>query len=197
MTFTHNINSVISDVDDVQDDVRSELRKRVGGAMRVMYEDARSYIIQDPNARGRLLNNLSLDERNLVFSINTSLDYAPIVEFGSGSKTNEEYQYGNRIPPEWPSEASSLPVQMPFDEPDIPKNRSHPKFNAFVSHIVDWMKEKGVLPQTGDLYFSATLIAEEIIENGSFAHPFLRPAYYDNQRRVVNAAESALSKVVR
>jgi HK97 gp10 family phage protein len=200
MTFSHNISDVISDIDDVQSDLRRNVRRYVGAAMKVMRDDAIQYIIQDPNARGQLLQSLSLEEQNLVFRVGTNVPYAPIVEFGSGKKgakaAQMEYQYGNQVPPEWPSESSSVPPQFPFDAPDIPNNRGNPKFNAFVSHIADWMTEKGIRPETGDKWFSATLIAEEIIANGTHPHPFLRPAFYDNRRAVTAAARTAVSQSV-
>lgn len=211
LQIEHNVGSVISSVEDVQSDLDRELEKRVGAAMRVLWADARQYVLNDPNTSGALFRSIKNDSdtagTELTWRVYTDpklAAYAAVVEFGSGKRTNIPYKKGNNVPVGWPSIGSSVPMGFPFESPDIDYNddnpvntEGHPTFYGFVKYIEEWMKEKPIDPHTGDFFTSAALIAATIVDRGNFAHPFLRPAWFDNELQIKRAAKNALRNAVR
>ena len=207
-----NIESVVASIDEVKDDLRHELKKRVGAAMRVMWADARHYVLADPNVSGQLFSAIQRDSdigvEELDFRVYADLglaSYASIVEFGSGSRTNIPHGSGNSVPGTWPSTGSAVPVGFPYESPDIdyneespPQTKGNPEFYGFVKHIEQWMRAKeSVEPYTGNYFVSAAFIAASIIERGNFAHPFLRPAWFDNELKIKRAARNAVRNATR
>lgn len=209
LTITSNADSVISDIEDVKGDIRHEFRKRVGAAMRVLWADARQYVLNDPHHTGDLFQSIRNDSdtggRKLSFRVFADMrraEHAAIVEFGSGSRSNVPYDTSAMVPPDGPG--SARPIGYPFEAPDIDYNEDNPlntsnspTFYGFVKHIEEWMRTKPVTPLTGDYFASAALIASTIIERGTYAHPYLRPAWFDNELAVKRAARNALRNAVR
>ncbi len=205
-----NIDSVIKSVDDVQDDIKTEFRRKISNAVRVMWKDALGYIASDPHVSGELMKNTkfnsSINDTSMEFSVEVDMaprrsEYAAVVEFGSGLKTNTPFEGSEPIPPDM---YDSVPSDFPYESPDIPYNTEDPhdtqgyeKFYGFTKHIEEWMKTKPITPKSGDYFISAAYIAAEIIEKGNYAHPFLRPAYFDNELLIKEAAQNALRSVAR
>jgi hypothetical protein len=203
-----NIDSVIKSVDDVQDDVQSEFRRKVSNAVRVMWKDALGYIASDPHVSGELMQNTefteSIDSTSMEFAVEVNRrrsEYAAVVEFGSGLKTNKPFEGSEPIPPDM---YDSVPSDFPYESPDIPYNTDDPsdtqgyeKFYGFTKYIEEWMRTKPLTPKSGNYFVSAAYIAAEIIEKGNYAHPFLRPAYFDNELLIKEAAENARRSVAR
>lgn len=208
MNIDHNIGSVVRDVEDVKDDIRGELRKRIGAAMRVLWADARSYVLQDPHHTGDLFSAIGRDSNTsgpkLSFSVSADLglaEYAAIVEYGSGTNSNIPYDSAATVPP---GMEDSTPPGYPFESPDLDYNDDNPintsgyeDFYGFTKYIEKWMRTKPVKPNTGDYFASAALIAASIIDNGNYAHPYLRPAWFDNERKIKQAAINAVRNVGR
>lgn len=195
--ISHNVGSVISDIDDVKRDIRGEMRKRVGAAMRVVWADAKQYVLNDSHNTGQLFSALKTDNdmggERLEFSVYTDASIAPyaaIVEYGSGSmRSNISWRNSRQMPPPDPENA---PPQYPFDSPDI-KNIS-----GFAYYIEQWMIQKGVSPRKYNSRRAASLaIAKTINDRGNYAHPYLRPAWFDNELRVKRAARNAIRNAVR
>jgi len=211
ISIDSNVGSVIQSVDDVKDDLRDEFEKRVGAAMRVLWSDTRQYVLDDPHTSGGLFrsikNDSTMGDVTLSFKVYADTElaaYAAITEFGSGQRTNIPFERGNNVPGSWPSIGSSVPVGFPYEAPDMDFNEDnpintggYPKFYGFVKHIEDWMHEKGVMPMTGDYFASAALIAATIIRRGNYAHPFLRPAWFDNELQIKRAARNAVKNATR
>jgi hypothetical protein len=211
LSVEHNVGSVIASVEDIENDLRSELRKRVGAAMDILQSDVRNYVLDDPNTTTNLLRAIKQDESTsrteLGWSVYADLDsaaYAAIVEYGSGSRTNIPFSRGNRLPPAWPSIGSSVPVGFPYESPDMdyneenpPNTQGYPDFYGFVKGIEEWMRTKPVSPMTGDYFISAAFIAEAIIERGNYAHPYLRPAWFQNELLIKRAGKNAVRNAVR
>lgn len=203
-----NIDSVIKSVDDVQDDIKTEFRRKVSNAVRVMWKDALGYIQSDPHVSGDLMTATQFKELDntdgMEFRVEVNrrrAEYAAIVEHGSGLKTNIPFEGSASIPS---GVSSSTPADFPYESPDIPYNTEAPqdtqgyeKFFGFTKYIEEWMRTKPLTPKTGSYFVSAAFIAAEIIEAGNYAHPFLRPAYFDNELRIKEAAQNALRKVAR
>lgn len=207
INFGSNINDVIDSIDDVADDLRHEIRKRVGRVMTMLKQRARQYVASDSNYTGKLLDSIenSVQEGSSHIQFKVSTDsriapYAAIVEFGSGSRTNDPWR-GSEFPP--PMETTP-PSGFPFESPDIDYNKENPynmtgyaSFAGFVGHIEEWMATKPVEPKSGDLFTSAVAIAKTIIERGNHAHPFMRPAWFDMELQVRNAARNAVRNATR
>lgn len=203
-----NVGEVIDSINDVKHDLRYELKKRVGAAMDVLWQDARQYVKKDPDTTSHLMNAVKRDESTtggtLTFRVRadmTMAPYASIVEFGSGSRTGIPYKGGNSIPASWPDVGSSMPKDMPYESPDInhkmtnpAQTEGYPKFYGFVKHIEEWMRAKPVAPESGSYFISAAYIASAIIRRGQHAHPFLRPAWFDNRLEIKQSAKTALDK---
>jgi len=190
---SHNIGSVISDIDDVKDDFRHEMRKRVGAAMCVVWADAKQYVLSDPQTTGDLFTALQREQdtsgEELEFSVYTDATIAPyaaIVEFGTGRY--DEWR-GSR--PVGPPVGDEMPPQYPFDTP------SESELPIIASYIKQWMIAKGIQPEKGSIQASSMAIASKIVDQGQYAHPYLRPAWFDSELQVKKAARNAVRNAVR
>ena len=190
-----NVQTVINDVGDVKDDLRDQMRRKVHGAMRVLEADARTYIEQDADWRGNLARSLSTDvERRpdgpvITVSVGgAQAPYAPFVEFGTGDRTE---QTSGRAPSSGLlMEPDAYPANFPYDSPDLSP--------GMVASIVEWVETKPIVPDNDiteqELGYR---IAATIANNGTYAHPFMRPAWFHNELRVKQAAHNALRKATR
>lgn len=193
VSIDHNVDDVIGDIDDVKDDLTAEMVKRVGAAMRVLWADAKHYVLTDPNASGQLFSALGHDtdvtRKGVEFSVYTDASIAPyaaVVEFGSGSRSDVGWREApNAGPP------SMYPPRYPFDAPNIDN------ISGFAYYIEQWMREKGVPPEYGSYRTSALAIAKTIDDRGTYAHPYLRPAWFDNELQVKRAARNAVKNATR
>lgn len=206
-----NVNAVIRDIDDVKDDLRYEMNKRVGRAIETLEAGVRQYIIRDPNYSTKLLRNIDsdteIDTNEISFSVfvnTTIVDYAAVVEFGSGDRTNQSFpKGGNDVPNGWPDTGSAVPRSFPFNAPNIDYNFQNPydmegynDFYGFVKAIEEWIIGKPVQTLFAP-YVSAVLIAKAIIDKGNYAHPYLRPAWFDNKQLIIKSAKNALKNATR
>ena len=193
--ISHNIDQVISDIDDVKDDLRDEMRKRVGAAMAVLQADAAAYILGDPHVTGQLFSALkgesTTGRSELEFRVYTDASIAPyaaVVEFGSGPNSNISWKGSRQMPP---PDADDTPPGYPFSAPDIDN------ISGFAYYIEQWMKKKGVPPKYDSYRASALAIAKAIDQHGNYAHPYLRPAWFDNELQIKKAARNAVRNAVR
>lgn len=215
VSIDSNIESVIDSVDDVKDDIPKQLQKRLDRAMRVLWADVKQYILDDPNASGRLFNELDRDQeigdemlRFTVYTDPVTTKYAAITEFGSGQpKSGMPWPGGNpaRGPPD------KYPPKYPFDSPsvDYPDsngeiirawNRNSGRYDTFfaLSRIIEsWMRWKGIVSHIGDRSISAMFITREIIQNGTYAHPYMRPAWFDNELNIKKAVINGVKAAAR
>lgn len=205
--FDHNVPEVVASVDDVKDDLRDELYKRVGVAMNMLYRDAQQYVLNDPDWSGQLYHALTQETGDLEWSVGADLglaEYAAIVEFGSGKRTNIAKGRSAQHGIQFTDTGSAVPIGFPFESPDIDFNDEDPTetkgykdFYGFVKYIEEWMRSKPVEPQLGDYFVSAAYIAAAIVEHGNYAHPYLRPAWFDNEFKIRKSARNALKNAVR
>lgn len=191
--ISHNISTVIADIDDVKNDLRNEMRKRVGSAMAVLQADVSTYIINDPHTTGQLLRSIGRESDTagdtLEFMVYTDpkiAPYAAIVEFGSGTNTNVSWRGSAKAEP-----PDQYPPDYPFSSPDIQN------YSGFAYYIEEWMREKGVTPKYDSYRASALAITKAIDQRGNYAHPYMRPAWFDNELLIKRAARNALRNAVR
>lgn len=212
VNIDHNVGSVIDSIDDVKDDIRTELRQHVGAAMTALWSDTRAYIRKDPDASGNLFRAVKQDNPESVGNhatwtvyVDTEMAaYAAVTEYGSGSHGTRSFSRGNDVPSRWPTMDSQTPIGYPYEAPDFDYNEDnpastdgYPKFYGFVKAIQEWMEEKNLQPHTGSTFISAAYIAASIVENGTFAHPYLRPAWFDNELQIKKQFRNAIRKAVR
>lgn len=112
------------------------------------------------------------------FSLVTTANHAPYVEFGTGS------YFGT----------SSYPLPSDIDHYDAPGYVSE----ELVENIEDWIKTKPVTPR----YYStisdlANAIAHTIAELGTQAQPFIRPAWYGYRDRLLKNVRNDIKRDVR
>lgn len=205
-----NIDEVIRSIDKVKTDIRHEFRKRMSKQMEKIEQRAKRNVKLDADFSGRLRRSIDTERRgplnSIEFAVGVSLSeapYAAIVEFGSGANTNTPFEKSKKYGIS--GDLATLPsVGFPFDAPDIPhdeedpyKLKGYPKFAAFVDHIEEWMKQKPVQPKSGDYFTSAVAIAAVIVEEGNYAHPYLRPAWFHQKPNIKMAARDALRNATR
>lgn len=206
VSLDHNIEDVVADIDSVKDDLRN-VNRAVRRVMDTVAEDARTYVRADADYTGQLRHAIGVQtdtqgrgKHQVSVATDASVaPYAALVEFGSGARTDVPHDGAvAAAPPENP------PPGMPYDTPDInydesnPLNmKGYPTFYGFVKHIEEWMRNKPVEPLLGDFTTSAAFIARAIIEKGQYAHPFLRPAWFENEMWVKKAARNAVRKATR
>jgi hypothetical protein len=210
INVSSNINRVIDSVDGVRDDLITEMRKRVGRVMQMLKQRVTQYVRDDADYTGHLAHAIHRDDDleppEMKFSVATDSDIAPyaaIIEFGSGSRTNDEWGGSRNAPP--PSVGSAVPRGFPYESPDMDvppeenkyKLTGYANFAGFVGHIEEWMRRKPVEPESGDVFTSAVAIAYTIVTRGNHAHPFMRPAWFDKELQVKSAARNALRKATR
>lgn len=194
-----NIDSVIDDVEDVGDELQSQLRRKVGVGVERMGGDVRANISDDPLFKGNLYGSVRVQSpigggKRMQWSVivgGSKAPHAGVVEFGSGKKSDVTFINSNPIPIRWyQSETAQYPSEYQYDAPDIDKG-------FLASKIRRWMAVKGIPPKMDTLSASASAIASEIIENGTYAHPYLRPAFYQNELKILQNARNAVRRSTR
>lgn len=188
-----NVESVINSIDEVGDDLRTYMRRNIAAAMRVLQADARTNIAQDARWKGNLSASLDLDvqagpdgPRIVVSAGGPMAPYAPFVEFGTGSRTERTWKGASNLN----VDPTAYPPNFPYSAPSMGP--------GMVANIIEWVRTKPVIPS--DEMTQEELghrIAASIAEKGTYAHPFMRPAWFHNELQVRQAARNALSKAVR
>jgi len=184
-----NIDAVIDSIDDVKDELPRRMATRLRRAQQDMYADVLRNVIQDPEASGQLRRAIEkdavLDGTEMEFTVSANLlraPYAAVVEFGSGNRTDKPHK-GSKIVP--PPSLEHQPPDYPYDSPDIDN------ISGFAYYIEQWMKKKNITPRYG-FRGSALAIAETIIEQGTYAHSYLRSAFYQNEHNIRSEARKAV-----
>jgi hypothetical protein len=208
--FESNIEDVIDSVDEVADDLISKFKKIMERQMSFLENRASQYVSKDASYRGNLMKSLHTESDatppEMTFKVATDpkiAPYAAIVEYGSGQRTNDEWQGSETAPP--PDTGSAVPRDFPYESPDIdtPSEENkyqlagYPSYAGFVGYIEDWMERKPVEPRSGNLFTSAVAIAWEIANKGNLAHPFMRPAWFDQELQIKKAVKSAFWEATR
>lgn len=185
-----NIEQVIADIEDFKHDLRNQLRRRVARAMRVLEADARTYIKQDADWRGHLARSLSMDvERDadgvtiVVSAGGAEAPYAPFVEFGTGSRTERTT---DAAPSSNLLVGGMKPPGYPYKSPDMSP--------GMVANIIEWVRTKSITSPNENAEQLGFRIASVIANRGTYAHPFMRPAWFHNELRVRQAARNAIRR---
>lgn len=186
-----NVDAVIADIEDTKEDLENYLRHEVRTAMEVVETDARILIESDADWQGNLARSLSTDssfeDGRISVSVSTGTGlapYAPFVEFGTGSRTEQHARVFRGTTPE------RYPPGFPYKAPDMSP--------GMIASIVEWVETKPIIPRNDitekQLGYQ---IAATIAKKGTYAHPFMRPAWFQNELQVRQAARNAIRKAVR
>lgn len=198
-----NIQDNVEDViEDIERKVKGELRRMVASIeaiLDIVRSDAKRYVKQDAELSGQLRQSikmsrtkLSTGKTRLKVGVRGSMaPYAAIVELGTGNKTLEttEKASSQSVPNR---KMDNPPKDFPFSSPNIEPDRRNATFLGFVGHIEDWMREKGIKPEKPSYRASAMAIAHEIVTEGSYAHPYLRPAYFEHELEIRQVARQVV-----
>jgi hypothetical protein len=192
-----NVDAVIGSVRDLKSDIRDNIIKQMLKALQEIKKRITMYINRDANYRGALKKSIRQEydtttDSSMEFTVYSDSRVAPyngLVEFGSGAKTNDAY-IGTPTPT--PDE---YPPEYPYSAPDIETGTG--KYYWFRGIIMNWMEEKPIIPASGDMVASAGAIASEIIEKGTYAHPYMRPAAVDKEDEVYERAVRAINKATQ
>lgn len=192
-----NVEDVIGDIEDVKDDLHDNMENAGRSSMGRVLFDALGYIKKDADWRGLLAKSMSLsvddDGTELTFNVHTDAEiapYAPFVEFGTGRKTDRPSPW-SVYPVGWPDTGSAVPVDYPYPSPEMGP--------GLVANIIEWVETKPVIPQNDDMTERqlGAVIAAQIANEGTYAHPFMRPAWFDNELIVKSAMKTAVRKSFR
>lgn len=195
----HNAEQVISDIEDVKDDLHDNVESTGRARMTQLKFDAETNVSKDADWRGNLLKSLYRRSRDrgssLEFEVGTNpqiAPYAPFVEFGTGRRTLRITPRAGSREPRLPEEP---PTGYPFSSPTIKTSQG---FEEFAASIIEWVETKPIIPEE-DITQEALgyKIAATIIEEGTYAHPFLQPAWFDNEQRIKRGFHFAVKNAFR
>lgn len=192
--LSHNIDAVKRDIEDVIDELH-DVHRAVRGVMDLVRSEARSLVAADADWKGRLRKSIKLDtdsissteDRVRVYADSDIASWAPFVEFGTGSRTGETDGSSARFYSE--SRLDGQPIGYPFDSPDGPSSN-------LVGPILEWVQTKPIISSQPAIVV-ARKIAKTIVDVGTYAHPFLRPAWFQQERQIKRAAKQAVKDAVR
>lgn len=181
-----NIDTVIDSIDDTQDDLYDSLRNRVTSSMYALRIDIITNILQDADWTGGLVNSVSgpsVERTADGFDVTVgaggpAAPQAPLVEFGTGSRTETPYKGSSNIV----YEPDSYPPNFPYSAPTMSP--------GLVANLLEWAQTKSGVEADAGYQIAAT-----VAEQGTFAHPYMRPAWITNERLIRRSARNALRSV--
>lgn len=196
LDISDNVEHVIGDVEDTIDDLDG-VADAAELSMGTVRQLAKSYIRSDAELSGALRNSIYLERidteyksRIAVGSDGRLAPYNAIVELGSGAHTlttTEKAGSQNAYPAGMMDEP---PREFPFKSPDVNPKKLAPIFE-------EWMKRKNIPPQKETYAASALAIAKSVVYYGNYAHPYLRPAWFETELQLRRAMVNALRKAVK
>ena len=209
VTIESNVDDVIGSIDDVKDDLRKEFRKRLTPAMAMLQARAKRYVQDDADWTGALAKSIELETDTgsdlltfEVFQNDNIAPHGPLVEYGTGDRGNPTQTMS--MSQNVGGEMDRKPPDYPYDSPSIDYNSDnafdltgYSNFAALVGAIENWVKTKPIEPRKGDTFTAAVAIARSIIENGTYGHPYMRPAWFKSELKIKRAAENALKSATR
>lgn len=191
----HNVEQVIADIDDVKDDLHDETKRSARGSMEAVHDTAVENVMSDADWTGNLRRSLGVTMRDRGDHISVSVEtdasiapYAPFVELGTGRRTLQ-------TAPQAASAAPRTPEEAP---PDFPYSSPGRVTSGLVRNIIEWVETKPVKSAEFDSDEALGIaIAATIVEEGTYAHPFLQPAWFQHEllirQNMRNAVQRAFS----
>lgn len=196
VNLSHNIGDVIADVEDTKEDLHKNLKRTARTQMGAVQMQAKSNVGLDAEWTGNLRTSISLDmdDRGDEITVSVGTDsgrapYAPFVEFGTGMRS--ALSWSGSLPFLPADEGTTPPPGFPYDAPTMGP--------GMVQNIIEWVETKPVIPRDDDMSQRDVgfAIAAKIAEQGTYAHPFLRPAWFRQERIFNFAMRKAVRKTFR
>lgn len=187
-----NIDDVIDSVEDTADDLQQKTKKAAIDSTSRVKEDARDNLRQDAGWTGRtsMALNTSFEQfkrgkfQTAAWVNRNTAPYARVAEMGSGDKTLEEWEGSKPA-----AKPDNMPAGFPYDEPDFSEE--------LVDSLQDWVETKPIITDEEPRQLAIALalqisgnIPDE--EDGTFAHPFMRPAWQENVELIKSDFEYAV-----
>ncbi len=128
----------------------------------------------------------------LSFEITVNTPYAAFVEFGTGRYAAA---YVSTLPANWQAYAATFRGQ-----------KGNGGLDEFLNAMIEWVKRKGLIGLTksgnrrtgkkadNDAYNLAYVIVINILRNGVHPHPFLYPAFVQNDGKIRAMIEAAVKE---
>lgn len=180
--MTRSFGDAAKDVLELRDDLADKHDEATEEGINTLQRSVRRHLIrQDSVARTTLLRDIltgrtvSTDSRTITSRAVHLPDWAKYVEYGTGERGATDSVRGSIPYPE----PSGLPPFDPILTWVIAKNLTSPKYDS--------------------QYALASAIQRTIGDQGTFAHPFLRPAWRNarGKRNIVRLNKRAMSRAVR
>lgn len=174
---------MIGDLDDLKDDVERETHDAVDDTMETVVELAKNYLRGEGSVVTRVLLNsiepdTSAQRGGTLYEARSTMPYAKYVEFGTGM------QFGTS---QWAVPTSVRPYSAPTMS------------TTLVDEIYDWVLFKNIVPHNA-MYTQrdiAYFIADSISEYGTEPHPFMRPAWFMQERQLQQKLDAAVTRALR
>lgn len=188
-----NIDDVIGDVNDAKDDTREKCFDALRESMFGLEDEMRTNVLRDADWTGHLLSTIKTseieaDDDTLRLGTGSSWRGAGFVEFGTGERRLTTAEQASSKQPREPF-PDHYPPDYPYDAPSLTP--------GLISNIIEWVETKPVetdVPTDVAGYRIAARIANE----GTHAHPFMMPAWFEYGRgdRVTANVSKAFSEAV-
>lgn len=191
------LDHLLAKVKKLEQVLQAEVDAEMGASARVIEGEARQTATANSFDRGRLAGSIVADD-TVPFRkrVTANIYYAPFVEFGTGKKVK-------------------VPTGLEAYAAGFRKKMDRGKFKDFVRAIEQWMKRVGIEAATeitqvksgkrkGQFrkvggadqrlaqYALAYTIARSILRNGLKARPFLFPAFFKEEKNLVDRIEKLI-----
>lgn len=194
--MSHNVEDVIGDIEDVKNDLNVNVFEQMRKEMQALLETAIAHVEEDADWTGNLVRSLQKDGVKTdiptwevyEFTIGTDANiapYAPLVEFGTGARTDKPGPGSMR-----PRRPDQYPAGYPYESPDVDPEK-------LVGMVYEWIETKPVQGQKATQWETAMAIAKTIVSVGTYAHPFLRPAWFKHRLQLKRTAREAVKDAFR
>jgi HK97 gp10 family phage protein len=153
---------------DLEDEVADAAED---GAEATQREAKRNVVEHNTVWRGNLFRSIVVRRTGSRIRVLADVPYAAVVEYGSGQRGDP-----------------SAPFDAQFGAPAFS--------GELVRDITDWVFTKPAFygPRTVDI---AQRIASTIADEGTYAHPYMRPAWFKTEQTVIDNAERAVRRALR
>lgn len=169
--------SNIGDVRDSINDAKSDLQENMATVTRkeseIVEQKAQHYLFKDANWTGRTSQALTKGTdhsatgifKGFVYVDAAVAPHAKLAEFGSGDKTGKMLGRSEDARP-----PDSYPSDYPYEAPDFSED--------LVTSLLAWIKTKPIATDKPPKEVAREM-AMMISAEGTYMHPFIRPAWQD------------------
>lgn len=163
------LDSLTKKLQNLSEDLQTEVDAEMSAsATTIAHNAANRAPVDEGRLRGAIKDDVSTRFRKTV-SVN--LDYAPFIEFGTKKKV-------------------SVPNGLEAYAAQFKKKLGKGGFNEMVKSLEGWLKRHG---QGGKgLKNRARMLALKILRNGIKPQPYLFPAYFDEQPKLMKRLEEII-----